>query len=165
MLNIGQIVIYNTYGVCEVSEIIQKELGGIKKDFFVLHPVYDKKVSVFLPLDNSEILSRARPILTTNEIDKVITAFPFQPTNWIENDNERKKTYSQLIKNGNRYDLISIIKSIYNHKNSLKEKKKKLHASDEQFYKEAETLLFDEISYVLNIERNSVFNLILDQYK
>lgn len=164
MLNIGQIVIYNTYGVCEVSEIIQKELGGISKDYYVLHPIYDNKVSVFLPLDNKDLLNRARPILTKDEINDVISSFPTQPLNWIDNENERKKTYSQIIKDGNRLELISIVKSIHNHKNILKEKKKKLHASDEQFFKEAETLLFDEISYVLNIERNSVLNLILEQF-
>jgi CarD family transcriptional regulator len=92
MLNIGQIVIYNTYGVCKVSEIIQKELGGVVKDYYVLHPVYDEKVSVFLPLDNKDLLNRARPILSKDEIHKVIQAFPIQPLNWIDNENERKKT-------------------------------------------------------------------------
>lgn len=164
MLNIGQIVIYNTYGVCEVTEVIQKELGGVFKDYYVLHPIYDKKVSVFLPLDNKDLLNRARPILTKDEIYNVVNAFSTQPLKWIDNENERKKTYSQIIKDGNRYELISILKSIYNHKNILKDKKKKLHASDEQFFKEAETLLIDEICYVLNLERNSVLDLILEQF-
>jgi CarD family transcriptional regulator len=164
MLNIGQIVIYNTYGVCKVSEIIQKELGGIAKEYYVLHPIHDEKASVFLPIDNKELLNRARPILSKGEIDKLVKAFPLQPLNWIDNENERRKTYSQIIKDGNRYELITILKSIYNHKNVLKDKKKKLHATDEQFFKEAETLLFDEIAYVLNIERNSVLNLIIEQF-
>ena len=165
MLNIGQIVIYNTYGVCKVSEIIQKELGGIAKQYFVLHPIHDEKASVFLPVDNHELLNRARPVLSKEEIDKLVLAFPLQPLNWIDNENERKKTYSQIIKDGNRYELISVLKSIYNHKNILKDKKKKLHATDEQFFKEAETLLFDEIAYVLNIEKNSVFDLITKQFE
>lgn len=164
MLNIGQIVIYNTYGVCKVSEIIQRELGGVVKDYFVLRPLSDEKASVFLPRDNKEILSRARPVLSIDEVNDLVKAFPLQPLMWIDNENERKRTYSQIIKDGDRYQLISIVKTIYNHKNILKDKKKKLHATDEQFFKEAETLLFDEISYVLNIERNSVLDLILDQF-
>ena len=130
----------------------------------MLHPVLDEKVSVFIPLDNKDLLSRVRPILSKEEITKVVYAFPHQPLNWIENDNERKKSYSQLIKEGNHYHLISIVKSIFNHKNKLKEKKKKLHASDEQFFKEAETLLISEISYVLNLTRNEVIELITNQF-
>ena len=164
MLNIGQIVIYNTYGVCKVSEIIIRELSGVAKEFYVLHPVSDEKVSVFIPLDNKDLLSRARPILSKEEINNVVYAFPSQPLNWIDNENERKKVYSKLIKEGNHYDLISIVKSIFNHKNLLKDKKKKLHASDEQFFKEAETLLISEISYVLNLSKNEVIDLITNQF-
>lgn len=163
MLNIGQIVIYNTYGVCKVSEIIEKELSGITKEFYVLHPVNDEKISVFLPLDNKDLLSRARPVLTINEINEVISSFPFQPLYWIDNDNERKKEYNQIIKEGNRYKLISLIKSIYNHKLSLKDKKKKLHAIDEQFYKDAEYLLVDEISYVLNLNKLDALKIIQEK--
>ena len=165
MLNIEQIVIYNTYGVCKVAEIIQREIGGVLKQYYVLQPFSDNKASVFLPLDNKDLLQRARPILSENEIQNVIQAFPIQPLNWIENENERKKVYSQLIKDGDRYSLISIVKSIYNHKNLLKDKKKKLHATDEQFFKEAENLLLDEISYVLKLSKNEVIELILKQFE
>ena len=68
---------------------------------------------------------------------------------WIENDNERKRIFGEIVKEGNRKNLVALVKVIFKQKNILKAKKKKLHASDEQSLKEAENLLYDEISYVI----------------
>ena len=46
-------------------------------------------------------------------------------------------------------------------KRKLLEKKKKLHAADERFLKEAEKMLFEELAYVFGITVEEVLPLII----
>ena len=163
MLNLGEIVIYNTHGVCKVCEIIQKEFAGVIKDYYVIKPINGSKSCVYLPTDNEVSLSKVRPILDKRTILNLIDDIPNQFIDWIENDNERKVIFSNIIKDGDRNMLIALIKVILKQKNILKAKKKKLHASDEQSLKEAETLLYEEISYVLDLDRQEVYNMLKDK--
>jgi CarD family transcriptional regulator len=163
MPSLGEIVIYNTHGVCKICEIIQKEFAGEIKDYFVIKPVNDSKSCLYLPTDNEISLSRLRPILDKNDILEIINDIPNQIMDWIENDNERKRIFAEIVKEGSRKKLVALVKVIFKQKNILKTKKKKLHASDEQFLKEAENLLYDEISYVLKLDRQEVISMLKDK--
>ena len=163
MPNLGEIVIYNTHGVCRICEIIQKEFAGEIKNYFLIKPVNDPKSCLYLPTDNELSLSRIRPILDKNAILDIISDIPNQEMQWIENDNERKRIFGEIVKEGNRKNLVALVKVIFKQKNILKAKKKKLHASDEQSLKEAENLLYDEISYVLELNKCEVIQMLKDK--
>ena len=77
---------------------------------------------------------------------------PKEKPNWIENEQERKAKYKEIIAKGDRRELIRLIKSVYLHGQKLKLTGKKLHVVDERFLKEAERLLYDEFAHVLKIE-------------
>lgn len=47
--------------------------------------------------------------------------------------------------------MIQTIKAIYAHKKQREENGKRLHAMDEQFFKDAEQILYTEFQYVLNL--------------
>lgn len=163
MPKLGEIVIYNTHGVCKICDIIQKDFAGETKDYFVIKPINDSKSCLYLPADNELSLGKIRPILDKQGVLGIIDNIPNQSMEWIENDNERKRTFTDIVKEGNRNLLVSLIKVIHKQKGILKAKKKKLHACDEQFLKEAENLLFDEISYILELDKNDVINMLKDK--
>ena len=91
---------------------------------------------------------------------ELINQIPEIAPYWIDNENERKKHFSSIIRSGQRADIIAIIKSIYEHSKGLKEKGRKLHACDEISCKDAEKLIYEEFSYVLDIEKKDVQMLI-----
>ncbi len=155
----GDVLLYTVYGICRVREIINMNFNGSNNDFYVLVPINESKTELTVPVNNPLTSSRLHPILNAEEIKKIISEIPNIDTFWIDNDNERKKEFSDIIKLGDRSKTISLIKSIKKHQYSLKDKNRKLHSSDEQSMRDAEKLIFDEFSYVLNKNR---FDLALE---
>ena len=64
---------------------------------------------------------------------------------------------------GDRMSLIKMIKALYFHQQKQQEKGKRLRASDERFFTEAERILYDEFALVLNIEPEQVLPFIMEQ--
>lgn len=55
-----------------------------------------------------------------------------------------------------------MIKAIYLHKQELEANKKRLHVSDDRFFKDAEQLLYNEFQYVLKRKsKNDLMTYIL----
>lgn len=156
MLEINDIIIYTTYGICKIKDRITMNLNGNNNEYFVLIPLTDSKTEITIPTANSIIMSRVLPLLTKDEISTIINEIPFIDTYWINNDNERKKEFSDTIKKGNRRETLKLIKSIKLHQNGLKGKGRKLHATDEAAMKDALKLILDEFSYVLDRDRNDL---------
>ena len=103
-----------------------------------------------------------RRILREDEIVEIIKQFPANDMPWIENDRERQKVFRDVLLYGNSKDIINLTRAIYLHKKMLNEKRRNLHISDERFLKDAERMIFDEIAYVMKIERNQVLGFITD---
>ena len=153
---INDIVTYGTSGVCEITEIKEMEFLGKSSEYFVLKPIGDNKSTVFLPVDNEKLLKRVKPVLTVNGVYELINSMPSEAANWIENDAMRKKRYSEILCGGDRSELIGMVKALYATKKEKEAAGKKLRISDANFLKEAEKLLFGELSYVLNIPSEDV---------
>ena len=90
-------------------------------------------------------------IMTKDEIYHLINDMPNEESIWISNENERKEKYKEIIFNGNRTELVQLIKTLYIHKQNQRSEGKKLHLADERFLKDAERILYDEFAYVLDI--------------
>ena len=76
---------------------------------------------------------------------------PDEEVVWIKNDNDRKEHYRKILTSGDHVELIKLIKAIYAHKIEREAEGKRLHMIDEQFFKNAEQILYNEFQYVLNL--------------
>ena len=65
---------------------------------------------------------------------------PDEKTVWIDNVNERKECYKNLLACGDHSALIQMIKAIYAHKKERETAGKRLHVMDDHFFKEAEQI-------------------------
>ncbi len=153
MFKEGDVVIYTVYGICRVKEIKSIFFNGNNNDFYILVPLNEVKTELTIPTNNPIISARIKSLLSKEDIENIINSISSIDTFWIDNDNERKKEFSELVKLGNREKTISLIKSIKKHQYSLRDKNRKLHSSDEQALQDAEKLILDEFSYVLNENR------------
>lgn len=90
---------------------------------------------------------------------------PEENADWIDNENVRKERYREAIAQGDRSELIKIIKGLYQHQQELQEKGKRLHLADERLFRDAEKMLYDEFAMVLNIKREQVLPFILQQIR
>ena len=85
---------------------------------------------------------------------------PQQKEITVVNEKHRKEVYKTVIESGDRSEIMRLVKTLYERREAQQKAGKKQHLVDERFMKEAETVLYDEFAYVLNIERDSVISYI-----
>ena len=151
MFRVNDVIIYGVQGVCKITGTEEKMVNGMKKTYFVLKPVKDKNSTIFAPMDNELVLKKMRRLLSKDEIHKLIDSLPEENAVWVENENERKEFYKSILARGNHLELIQMIKAIYAHKKKREAEGKRLHISDEGFFKDAEQILYNEFQYVLDL--------------
>lgn len=156
MYSINDTVLYGANGVCRISDICQKDFSGAVKDYYILRPLSNEALTIFVPVNNKILTDKMRRILSKDEICDLISSVSDEPISWIEDDAERKEHYRSIILSGNRGEILKMIRELYIHKQEQQSKGKKMHLSDEQFLKEAERLLYSEFSLVLNIKTDEV---------
>lgn len=151
MFQVNDVIIYGTQGVCKITGTEEKTVSGKKKTYFVLKPVSDKGSTIFAPTDNELVLKKMRRLLTKEEIHKLIDSMRSENAVWVANENERKELYRNILAKGDHLELIKMIKAIYAHKKEREAEGKRLHMSDERFFKDAELILYNEFQYVLDL--------------
>lgn len=163
MYQVGDTVLYGTDGVCVIADISSKDFGGEKREYYVLKPVHQDGSTFYLPTCSPAAKDKLRKVLSADQIYELIRIMPDEGLIWIEDENERKLKYKEIIQSGDRLELIKLIKTLYFHREDLKEAGKKFHICDERFMKEAEKLLYDEFAHVLNIRPEQVLPFIMEQ--
>lgn len=152
MFQANDVIIYGTQGVCKITGTEEKMVSGKKKTYFVLKPVVDKGATIFAPTDNEFVLNKMRRLLTKDEIHKLIDSMRSENAVWVANENQRKELYRNILAKGDHMELIRMIKAIYAHQKEREAEGKRLHMSDERFFKDAEQILYNEFQYVLAIK-------------
>ena len=165
MFQINDIVTYGTNGVCKIENITVKEFMGSAKEYYVLKPVNDNASTIYVPVHNEKVAGKMRKILSEHEVYRLIVTMPGQEHIWFQRDNERKEQYKNIIARGDHGELIGMIKAIYLQKKKREAEGKRLHISDERFFKEAERILYEEFQYVLNIRRDELLPLMFSKMK
>lgn len=161
MYQIGDVVLYGTTGVCRIENKTVQTFGGIKKEYYILKPMFQQGSTVYVPKDNEELILKMRRILTAEEIYDVINNSPAKHVAWDSADNVRKQLYNEILESGDRSLLVAMFKAVFQHKEEQLQRGKKLHICDEMFLARAQRMLFDEIMLVLNIQKEDVLPMIL----
>lgn len=152
MFRVNDVIIYGAQGVCKITGTEEKTVNGVKKVYYVLKPVSDMGATIFAPTDNEAVLKKMRRLLTKEEIHKLIDAMPTENAVWEENENARKECYKTILAKGDHLELIQMLKALYAHKTAREAEGKRLHMSDDRFFKDAEQILYNEFQYVLDIK-------------
>ena len=161
MYQIGDLVQYGMNGVCKLTEIREESFGGKKEKYYFLTSIGRHNNTVYVPLSNETLVGKMRRILKPDEIYQIIEAMPDEKADWIEDDAVRKETFRTILKSGDCRRIMKMIKSLYLHKQELAQNSKKLHAGDEQLFREAENILYEEFAIVLHIQKEEVLPFIM----
>jgi hypothetical protein len=60
VFQISDVIVYGTQGVCRITEIEEKTIGGVKKSYYVLKPVHDNGATIYAPTNNEAVLKKMR---------------------------------------------------------------------------------------------------------
>lgn len=165
MFDSGDFVIYGNEGVCEVAGVSEMSINNKCARYYELIPKYRKNTSVLVPVDNEKLTAKMLPILSKEDVIKLIGEIPDVECEWIENENLRKERYKQMLVSKDRRELVSIIKTIDAHREECEKKGRKLHACDERIFAEAKEKLHNEVAAVLGLTPEQARGYILDSLK
>lgn len=163
MFELNDVVLYGTQGVCKVEEICDKKIGGIIIQYYVLRPVSGTNITCYVPVKNEKLVAKMRPVLSRDQVENIIDSTSDIDTIWIPDDNARKAAYQQIIYDGDRTQLVALMKTLYIHQHNQVEQGKRLHFADEQLFKEAQKLICDEFGFALNISPQQVVDYIKEK--
>ncbi|MPM28908.1 hypothetical protein SDC9_75445 [bioreactor metagenome] len=155
------LVVYGSEGVCRVTNISTRKFGNADREYYILVPVNDVKSTIYVPVGNKKLEFKMHKVLSSIEINELISCMPQQEGLWIDNEILRKQKYQDILRNGKHLELISLIKAVHSQQEKLKITGKKLHQSDAKFLAEAQKMLHGEFSAALNIEIDEVIPFIM----
>ena len=143
-------VLHGLDGVCRVSDICPSPMGG-EGEFYLLEPVEGASHSkIYTPVEGGRI--KMRRIMTEAEAAALIDRIPSIPTLTVENEKKRKETYRAAMQTCDPVEYVRLIKTVYQRRAELTEKKKKLPESDADTDRFARACLYRELSLALGLD-------------
>lgn len=157
--SINTYVRYGSNGIFLIKDIAKRTSNeGVSEDWYVLLSDNDGVMtSVMTPVDNNII----RPILSKNEVKKLIKAMPDIPSVWIEDKHRRHESFKSLLDSGNIYKLVQVINSIERAKRKKEEDNKTISEKDQEILTFAQDLLYMEVALSFDIKKDEVQEFIL----
>lgn len=73
MFNIGELIIYSAHGICRIDDICEKTYFGVTKNFYILHPVVDYRLTISTPVDNNKVVMLE--LLSKEEAEEILESF------------------------------------------------------------------------------------------
>ena len=145
--------------VCKIKEIRNNKLNG--NDYYILVPIDDESLIIDVPIDNK--MGYIRDIISKKDANNLINNIPnIKPIDNI-NDKLLERTYKDLLSNGTHEDLIKIIKTTYLRNDYRANNNKKRSEKDDNYFKEAEARLYNELSIALNMSFDDTKNYIINK--
>lgn len=149
MFQEGQFVVYKR-DVCKIRE--KKNINNIF--YYVLNPIDDNSLTITVP--HSKLI---RTIISKEESDKLISSISNIDIVKIH-DKLIENEYKNLLNSGNLEDLVKIIKTTYLRNKARLDNHKKIGEKDDNYFKKAERLLYNEISISLGLSYDETKNYI-----
>lgn len=152
MFNIGEKVLYGSHGVCCVTGQEEKKVDRKNVQYLILEPVEKDGSKYMVPTHNASAMRKLSRILTREEMESLLRSQEVRADGWIQNENERKQVYRELMGRGDREGLMCMVHTLYGHRASQIAAGRKCHLCDENFLRDAEKLLSSEVSVVMGLE-------------
>lgn len=156
MYQVGDRVLYGMHGVCEISGVEERAIDRKKIPYFVLTPLDQSGAKFYIPMNNEAALSKLRPIISKDALNELLESDAVIQDGWIQDENQRRQRYKDLITSGDRAALIRMVRSLHQHKKNQTAVGRKFHLCDENFLRDAEKMLDSEFALVLQMPRESV---------
>ncbi|MGN0343069.1 MAG: CarD family transcriptional regulator [Roseburia sp.] len=162
MFEVGDYIVYGNNGVCQVTEIgyLDKSMVREKKLYYTLVPCYSSGNKIFTPVDNEKVIMR--PVLTKQEADELIRRIPEIDSLWIADEKRRETIYKEAFRTCDCTELVRIIKTIWLHKKDRQAEGKKTTTVDDRYFQMAESNLYGELAFSLDMEKDQVRKYIID---
>lgn len=165
MYQAGDWVVYGIHGVCRVIGTEKQLVNRKRTQYLVLEPLTQAESRFYLPVENPTAMAKLKTVLAKDELTALLASEEVRQDAWIQEENQRKQHYRELIGSGDRVSLMQMVSTLYRYRASQNAAGRKFHQSDENFLRDAEKLLASEISLVLELSAEDARNYLREQLK
>ena len=146
MFDIGSYVIYRSEGVCVVSDIREENFGTIGKSekYYILTSVNSQGSTTFIPVNNEELTSHMRPLLSATQINQMAEALRDSRIEWIDETRARSNRFKEILAAGVPEELIQLANTVSERIDAATANGKKPSTTDLNALRRAERILFDQ---------------------
>ena len=95
--------------VCAILGTETKRFGKTKSDYYVLQPIHQPDSQYYIPVGNPAALSKLRPLMSRQELLNLLHSGEVQQDVWIQDENQRKNRFREILIQGNRGEILSMI--------------------------------------------------------
>ena len=155
MITIDSVLMYGSR-ICKVFDIREETFGKVKKEYYILVPIFDTKNTIYVPKCNPDLVSKMRAPLTVSEIEQLISQVSDKDAIWFEDSKQRPFKCKEIFETGKREEIILVIKGFMEHKKVLEKYGKNLHSTDEIMLQRAKKAIYEEFAFVLGITPGEV---------
>lgn len=163
MYEIGNLVMYGIHGVCRIIEEEERKVDRKLVQYLVLEPLEQPGTRFLVPAHNQAALAKLHSVLTRDELEQMLRSEQVRENVWIEDSNQRKQCYRELISSGDRVALLQMIRALQKHRQAQLDAGRKFHLADENFLRDAMRLLSSEFALVLGIDAKDVKDYVLSR--
>ena len=157
MFQTGDLVIYGSTGVCRVEDITRPNLSGADRNklYYVLRPLHQDGI-IYTPVENEKV--PIRPIISSQEAEALIAMIPTIQAQACHASTTQALTqhYQSAVRSHSCWDLVEMLMSIYRKRQQAEAQNRHLGLVDERYMKQAERLLYGELSAALDIPFDEV---------
>ena len=150
MFKVGDKVIHNSYGLCEIAAIENQDTYYGKQDCYI---IYMQKTKIMIPVSHAEILRYpikkeeiARVLEVLGKLDELPDELPYK---------ERIKVYTEKLISNDILKIAEVSKNL-----AFLESVDKLKGPEKNLFERINKILSDEISFVQNISKQEAQRLI-----
>lgn len=161
----GDQVIYCAHGVCNITAIEKQRVDKKLIEYYVLEPVDGPGSRFYVPTQNQAAVAKLKNVLNEQQVRQLLASDAVRQDAWIEDESQRKQRYKELIGSGDRAALVSMVHSLYRHREQQTAAGRKFHLCDENFLKDAQKLLGSEFAIALQISESEVGDVVKSAFE
>ena len=162
MFDIGEYIIYGKSGVCEVKDISHPDMLGLDpaRVYYTLVPVGTTE-TIFTPVDTTvfmrKAISREAAIELIHSIPEIEDSIDVPES---VSGKALPAMYDELIQTHTCEDLVKLIVIVYSRTKRAHEAKRRMTQTDQAYMKNAEDMLYGELSVALGIPKEGMADYI-----
>ena len=138
MYQIGDKVVHPMYGAGVVDSIVQKLVGGVLRDYYILE-LPNRSMVVMVPTENCEEIG-VRPVVDEEQADRVLAAIPEIQVEMTANWNHRYRENMERMKSGDLIEVARVIKGL-----TIRDQKRGLSTGERKMLHSAKQILLSEL--------------------
>jgi CarD family transcriptional regulator len=141
---VGDRVVYPHHGAAVIKKKQSMDVGGEKKDYFVLQMAHGD-LTLSVPVDKADEVGM-RPPISVEDVEDVLRLLGKrdvrEPSNW----SRRFKNHQEKLKSGDVYQVAEVVRNL-----ALRESARGLSAGEKSMLERARVILASELSIAWNV--------------